>query len=76
MPGAASVHLAGDFNAWDPQASPMINNGQSHVFQARMRLGPGRYRYRLVVDGHWTNDPHNPTVEGNPFGELNSVLQV
>lgn len=76
MPGAASVHLAGDFNGWDPQATPMINNGRSHVFQTKMRLDPGRYRYRLVVDGRWTNDPHNPTVEGNPFGELNSVVEV
>jgi len=39
-------------------------------------LGKGVYRYRLVVDGHWQQDPYNENAEPNPFGELNSVLHV
>ena len=38
--------------------------------------GPGRYRYRYVIDGQWNSDPHNKHVESNPFGELNSVVEV
>jgi chromosome partitioning protein len=76
MPGAASVKLAGDFNGWNPDATPMVSNGRTHMFEAKLRLEPGRYRYRFVVDGRWTNDPHNPHVEANPFGEPNSVVEI
>ncbi|GAG19849.1 unnamed protein product, partial [marine sediment metagenome] len=34
------------------------------------------YRYRYVVDGQWQQDPYNKHVEQNPYGELNSVLEV
>ena len=39
-------------------------------------LRPGRYRYRLVVDGKWVTDPHNQYTETNQFGELNNVIEV
>jgi hypothetical protein len=41
-----------------------------------MNLAAGRYRYRLVVDGQWQQDPYNETTEQNPFGGLNSILEV
>ena len=41
-----------------------------------VRLRPGRYRYRLVVDGKWITDPNNQYVETNQFGELNNVVEV
>ena len=46
------------------------------MWQTCVNLPPGRYRYRIVVDGRWTPDPHNQTVETNPFGELNSIVEV
>jgi chromosome partitioning protein len=75
-PDAQQVNLAGDFNNWSPTATPMqrIENGIG--FQALLPLGPGRYRYRYVVDGRWNNDPYNNMAEMNPFGELNSVVEV
>jgi len=39
-------------------------------------LKPGRYRYRLIVDGVWMTDPNNNYVEANQFGELNNVIEV
>jgi hypothetical protein len=42
----------------------------------RLPLRPGRYRYRLVVDGQWMTDPNNRVVETNQFGELNNVVDV
>ena len=39
-------------------------------------LTPGRYRYRLVVDGQWMTDSNNRYVEANQFGELNNVVEV
>ncbi len=76
IPGARAVQLAGDFNGWNPGVTPMMANGRRDVFQTKLKLHPGRYRYRLVIDGRWVNDPHNPAVESNPYGDLNSVLEV
>jgi hypothetical protein len=37
-------------------------------------LAPGRYRYRYV--GRWTPDPRNNAIEANPFGDVDSVVEV
>jgi len=75
-PNAQSVSIAGDFNNWQPEQTYMTKVGQSGVWQTKINLNPGRYRYRLVVDGQWQQDPYNEMVESNPFGEHNSVLEV
>lgn len=75
-PGAERVCLAGDFNNWSPEATPMDRQEASADFQTLLKLKPGRYRYRLVIDGIWSQDPFNSYVESNPFGELNSVVEV
>jgi chromosome partitioning protein len=75
-PRAQEVQIAGDFNNWQPEQSPMEKVGESGVWQTKMNLASGRYRYRLVVDGQWQQDPYNEQTEQNPFGGLNSVLEV
>jgi chromosome partitioning protein len=75
-PGAQQVQLAGDFNDWMPHTTPMIPEGRGMDFAAMVRLPPGRYRYRLVIDGRWSHDQANPLVETNEFGELNSLVDV
>ena len=73
---AGYLSVAGDFNNWSPTATPLKRNEDLGVFQACVEVAPGRYRYRLVVDGNWVHDPYNSYVEANPFGELNSVIEV
>lgn len=75
-PRANSVHIAGDFNNWQPEKSPLERVGDSGVWQTKIKLPQGKYRYRLVVDGQWQQDPYNELTELNPFGESNSVLEV
>ena len=75
-PRADNVQIAGDFNNWQPEKSPMQKVGQSGVWQTELKLPAGKYRYRLVVDGQWQQDPYNETTETNPFGGYNSVLEV
>jgi len=75
-PRAQEVQIAGDFNNWQPEHSPMQKAGDNGVWQTKMHLAAGRYRYRLVVDGQWQQDPYNELTEQNPFGGLNSVLEV
>jgi len=75
-PGANSVHLAGDFNNWSADATPMVSSNKDAGFRALLPLAPGCYSYRYVIDGHWQADPHNDRSETNPFGELNSIVEV
>jgi chromosome partitioning protein len=72
---AHSVMLAGDFNNWSAMSTPLVSV-RPGVWTAKLPLRPGRYRYRMVVDGRWTTDPHNNYVEANQFGELNNVVEV
>jgi chromosome partitioning protein len=75
-PRAEAVAIAGDFNNWQPATTPMQRVGETGVWQTKMKLPHGTYRYRLVVDGQWQQDPYNERSELNPYGEYNSILEV
>jgi chromosome partitioning protein len=75
-PRAGSVQVAGDFNGWKPEVAAMTRVSENGMWQLQLPLGKGRYRYRLVVDGQWQQDPYNTNTEMNPYGELNSVIEV
>jgi len=72
---ARRVALAGTFNDWRLEGTEMIPLG-SGKWAADLTLAPGAYEYRLLVDGHWKNDPRCPRTAPNPFGETNSLLVV
>ena len=74
-PTAGAVRIAGSFNEWRPEATPMISVGAGR-WAKELMLPPGTYEYCLVVDGEWTPDPLAKEAKPNPFGGLNSVLQV
>jgi len=75
-PRAQSVQVAGDFNGWQPSKMQMEKVGDTGVWQASVKLPSGKYRYRLVVDGQWQQDPYNEITELNPFGGFNSIVEV
>jgi chromosome partitioning protein len=75
-PRAEKVQIAGDFNNWQPGKTEMEKVGESGVWQARIKIPQGRHKYRMVVDGKWQQDPYNEHTEPNPFGELNSIVEV
>lgn len=68
--------IAGDFNGWSVRANRMVADPRLGVHQTCVHLPPGRHRYRIVVDGRWIADPHNPVIEPNEYGETNSVVVV
>lgn len=70
------IAVAGDFNGWSTRANRLTADARLGVHQACVHLPPGRHRYRLVIDGRWTADPHNKLIEPNEFGETNSVIVV
>ncbi len=74
-PIAESVAIAGSFNNWQPNATPMIPLGQGR-WAKDLALPPGDYEYCLVVDGQWMPDPLATKTVPNPFGGVNSVRKV
>jgi 1,4-alpha-glucan branching enzyme len=74
-PSATAVAIAGTFNEWRPEATPMINMGQGRWLK-ELALPPGTYHYLFVVDGQWLPDPLAQATTPNPFGGVNSVLTV
>ena len=74
-PEAKEVSLAGSFNQWNTQANPMKKDNKG-IWKATLSLEPGRYEYRLFVDGRWENDPSCSSCVANEFGGQNCVRIV
>jgi len=70
------LSIAGEFNHWSATSTPMRLDEQSGVYQIIVPLPPGTYQYRIVADGEWIPDPHNPHAQLNSYGEPNSVFVV
>ena len=73
---ASDVRVAGDFNNWSPEQPMRTDPARPGEWKTSLTIRPGRYRYRLVVDGKWITDPFNKYVETNQFGELNNIVEV
>ncbi len=74
-PGASRVALVGDFNGWDPQASPMRRLGDTWALS--VPVARGRHVYAFVVDGReWLSDPGAPLAPEDEFGFRKSVVVV
>ena len=74
-PDAKEVYVAGDFNNWKVDDSSRMepDNG---AWKKRLGLKTGKYHYRFVIDGAWREDVDNPVKEINPYGEMNSLIEV
>jgi len=73
-PLSKKVQLGGDFNKWK---TAKLKGAKSGVWKTSLKLKPGRYEYRFVVDGRWENDNQRQTeLVGNGMGQTNNVLIV
>ena len=70
------VCVVGDFNDWDPTATPLRKKGSARV--ASVVMEPGRtYSFRyLDSEGRWYDDPAADGVVLNGFGGTNSVIDL
>jgi len=74
---ASQVVVVGDFNDWDPAATPLRPGNEGGTWTVELRLPPGRYRYTFLVDGRrWVPDPAEPRAADDDFGAPTSVLTV
>jgi 1,4-alpha-glucan branching enzyme len=72
-----SVHVAGEFNDWDPSAKPLARR-RDGTYSTSLVLTPNqRYRFRYVVNGErWINDDQADDYVENVHGETDSVVEV
>lgn len=70
------VFVAGTFNGWNPNATPMADCDQTGVYAATLRIPRGSHEYKFVVDGIWMVDPANPDCVINGYGSMNSLIVV
>jgi RNA polymerase sigma-70 factor (ECF subfamily) len=55
-PSAKSVALIGDFNRWDPSATPLTRSAAG-AWGRTLRLTAGRHEYAYLIDGkRWVTD--------------------
>ncbi len=71
-----AVYLAGSFNNWDPAGKKMSEKKGNGVYSVAIKLAPGTYQYKFVIDGTWCADPENRDFVQNDHGTLNSVITV
>ena len=74
-PAPAEVAVIGGFNDWSRTADRMVPDGRGGLALTRA-VAPGRYEYKLVVDGVEVLDPASRDSTLNPFGAYNNVLVV
>ncbi|XP_020091352.1 uncharacterized protein LOC109712285 isoform X2 [Ananas comosus] len=69
---ASEVFLAGSFDGWTSQRR--MEKSRTGIFLLYLKLYPGRYEIKFIVDGTWKIDPLLPTVNNN--GNENNLLIV
>jgi hypothetical protein len=73
MPGARSLAIAGNWNAWTP--APLRALGDD-IWEAALRLAPGVYYFNLVVDGNDWVVPGGVATIPDGMGGLLALLNV
>jgi chromosome partitioning protein len=69
------IQVAGDFNDWIPDRGVATRSDEGELRKV-IKLEPGAYQYRVIVDGIWQEDPKNPERVPNIYGGNNSLLNV
>jgi len=68
------IQIAGDMNDWNPARNYL--KLKDKLWETDLLLFPGKYQYKLVVDGKYILDPGNSESMDNNVGSYNSVMHV
>ncbi|MDD5671311.1 MAG: isoamylase early set domain-containing protein [Candidatus Omnitrophica bacterium] len=74
-PQADKVSIVGNFNNWNTTKTPLKKASKGN-WKVELKLAPGRYEYRYLVDGTWQNDQRPVECVPNSFGSWNCVIEV
>jgi hypothetical protein len=76
-PGARRVAVAGDFNRWDADSTPLVRDERSRRWSVTLALHDGEHRYAFVVDGtRWVPDPRAERSVRGEDGRIYSLLNL
>jgi len=75
---AETVHIVGDFNGWDAEATPMKQRKSDGAFYISLDLEPGRrHEFRYLVNGeHWCNEWEADDYVASGLGVDNAVVET
>ncbi|SHJ30665.1 hypothetical protein [Aquimarina spongiae] len=71
---ARKVILSGSFNKWNEHLFKMKRT--EDCWSITLKIRPGEYQYKFIIDGEWIEDPVNPDKRRNEFHGYNSVVHV
>lgn len=81
-PDAKQVFVAGTFNKWSSDATP-LERGRQGKWSVKVDLPAGRHEFKFIVDGAWCcepgcDGPHEgcPGCVANEFGTMNRAIEV
>ncbi|WP_184542298.1 hypothetical protein [Mucilaginibacter sp. FT3.2] len=69
--GAKRVQLSGSFNRWSTLKGVMAKTDSGWV--ADVKLTPGVYEYKYIINGRWQHDKTNLLQHPDGFNDINSV---
>ncbi|MGD0816177.1 MAG: glycogen-binding domain-containing protein [Verrucomicrobiota bacterium] len=72
---AKEVLLAGDFTGWE-KTPIRLRKAERGAWRTTVKLPPGQYRYKFLVDGQWRDDPRAAARCPNPFGSCDSLVAI
>ncbi|MCX6304010.1 MAG: glycogen-binding domain-containing protein [Bacteroidetes bacterium] len=75
LPGqksAKKVYLSGTFNAWSTLQTPMVPCDSG--WNVTITLRPGKYAYKYIIDGKWSNDSYNKLREDDKNAGYNNIF--
>lgn len=76
-PGASYVSVVGDFNSWNPDATPMIDLTGEGEWYAEVDVSEGAYNYQFLVDGKIIlPDFNSEEFMSDGFGGTNSLVLI
>ena len=74
-PQAKKVELGGCFNNWKANKNQLKKDAAGN-WKTSLKLAPGRYEYRYLVDGVWQNAQEPVECVPNASGTWNCVVHV
>jgi len=72
------VFVAGSFNGWKPDNAKyaLEDLDGDGIWSLTVKMNPGKYEYKYVVDGTWTTDKNAKEFKADPYGGKNSMVTV
>lgn len=72
---AKEVLVTGSFIGWSPQGEK-LQKGEGDIWSVMLKIEPGYYQYKFIVDGNWIPDPQNDWKINDGGDNFNSLIKI